>query len=132
MTKARHASHGIARYLTRRRKSAHRGPAGASPDTLIAAADAQPSEVRVIRYEKDEITEFTPQSVAAMFEGRGKRWIDVRGLADLPMINELGEQLGLHPLIVADIVHTHQRPKVEVHDAYRRCRHAYAAPCPTM
>ncbi|MEQ8693712.1 MAG: magnesium/cobalt transporter CorA [Gammaproteobacteria bacterium] len=45
-------------------------------------------------------------------------WIDVQGLADLDLIRHLGEAAGLHQLVISDIVHTHQRPKVEAYDDY--------------
>jgi magnesium transporter len=48
--------------------------------------------------------------------GLPKIWIDVQGLADVELIRGLGERYGLHPLTVADIVHVHQRPKLESHD----------------
>jgi magnesium transporter len=48
--------------------------------------------------------------------GLPKIWIDVQGLADLELIRGLGERYGLHPLTVADVVHVHQRPKLENHE----------------
>lgn len=56
----------------------------------------------------------------ADIEGRAaglpKIWVDVQGLADVELIRGLGERYGLHPLTIADIVHVHQRPKLESHD----------------
>jgi len=40
-------------------------------------------------------------------------WIDVRGLGDGSVVQDLGERLGLHPLAISDIVHVGQRPKVD-------------------
>ena len=45
-------------------------------------------------------------------------WIDVQGLADIELIEKLGQCFGLHPLVVSDLVHTGQRPKTEIHDDY--------------
>jgi magnesium transporter len=48
--------------------------------------------------------------------GLSKIWVDVQGLADLELIRGVGERYGLHLLTVADVVHVHQRPKLEGHD----------------
>lgn len=56
----------------------------------------------------------------ADIEGRAaglpRIWVDVQGLAGVELIRALGERYGLHPLTVADVVHVHQRPKLESHD----------------
>jgi magnesium transporter len=44
---------------------------------------------------------------------RGVTWIDVTGLADASAISEIGELFGLHSLALEDVVHIHQRAKVE-------------------
>lgn len=43
-------------------------------------------------------------------------WINVIGLGDAAMIEAIGHRYGIHPLLLEDIVHTHQRPKVEIQD----------------
>lgn len=40
-------------------------------------------------------------------------WINVDGLHRVEVIERLGVALGLHPLVLEDILNTHQRPKVE-------------------
>jgi magnesium transporter len=45
-------------------------------------------------------------------------WLDVQGLGDSNIIRMFGELLGLHPLVMEDIVHVHQRPKQEVYREY--------------
>ena len=116
--KSSHASRSIRRYLSRRKSRAHRAPAGTSPDTLVAAAESHDTRIHVMRYDNASCSEADPHSVTQMLAGDGKRWIDVAGLADISLIRELGEAIGLHPLVIADIVHTHQRPKVEVYDSF--------------
>ncbi len=47
----------------------------------------------------------------------GKRvWLDVQGLGDATTIKTIADHLGLHPLTLEDVVHVHQRPKVEEFD----------------
>lgn len=43
-------------------------------------------------------------------------WIDVQGLGDGSLVQDLGATFGLHGLALADVVNTGQRPKVEDYD----------------
>lgn len=45
-------------------------------------------------------------------------WLDFDGLENAELIRATGEALGLHKLTVEDIVHPHQRAKVEYFDDY--------------
>lgn len=45
-------------------------------------------------------------------------WINIDGLHDTEGLQKLGTHFGLHPLVLEDIVNTHQRPKVEDHQDY--------------
>ncbi len=40
-------------------------------------------------------------------------WVNVEGLGDADTIRQLGKIFHLHPLALEDVVHVHQRPKVE-------------------
>lgn len=40
-------------------------------------------------------------------------WLRVRGVHDVEMVRSFGERLGLHPMLLEDVVDTSQRPKVE-------------------
>ncbi|MHC4310333.1 MAG: magnesium/cobalt transporter CorA, partial [Planctomycetota bacterium] len=45
-------------------------------------------------------------------------WINIDGLHDVEIIEKLGKQFELHPLILEDVLHTTQRPKYEDFDKY--------------
>lgn len=45
-------------------------------------------------------------------------WIDIDGLHNLEVVRQCAELCGLHPLVVEDILHTDQRPKLDEHDEY--------------
>ena len=45
-------------------------------------------------------------------------WINVDGVHDVGLIQKLGNNFDLHPLIIEDIVHTQQRPKMEESENY--------------
>ncbi len=45
-------------------------------------------------------------------------WLNVTGVHDVPLVERLGEALGLHPLVIEDICHTDQRPKLDDYGDY--------------
>lgn len=45
-------------------------------------------------------------------------WVNVDGLHDTALLQAFADRLGLHPLVVEDIVSTHQRPKLEDYQDY--------------
>ncbi|MDB5233470.1 MAG: magnesium transporter CorA [Hymenobacter sp.] len=48
-----------------------------------------------------------------------KHWIDVRGYNDLPLLERMMQDFGLHPLQMEDVLNDYQRAKVEVFDDNR-------------
>ena len=48
-----------------------------------------------------------------------KHWVDVRGYGDLPLMENLMREFGLHPLQMEDVLGDYQRAKVEVFDDNR-------------
>lgn len=48
-----------------------------------------------------------------------KHWIDVRGYGDLPLMEKLMQDFGLHPLQMEDVLNDYQRAKIEVFDEDR-------------
>src|SRR5690606_19067965 len=45
-------------------------------------------------------------------------WITVQGIHHIEGLQQLGTAFGLHPLVMEDIVNTHQRPKIEDYGEY--------------
>jgi magnesium transporter len=43
----------------------------------------------------------------------GTTWLDVRGLSDVELIENIGKEFQIHPLVLEDILNTGQRPKYE-------------------
>ena len=48
-----------------------------------------------------------------------KHWIDVRGYGNLPLLEQMMQDFGLHPLQMEDVLNDYQRAKVEVFDENR-------------
>ncbi|MCG6534124.1 MAG: magnesium/cobalt transporter CorA, partial [Syntrophales bacterium LBB04] len=45
-------------------------------------------------------------------------WINIDGIHDIKMVEQMGEMFGIHPLILEDILNTDQRPKIEDNGDY--------------
>lgn len=96
-----------------------RTPRGAPPGTLVADPAAQRPDLHVIRYGPDDVAEQPVDSIAALRERMGRApvtWVDVRGLGDLSMIQEIGNLFNIHGLALEDVVNVHQRPKAEEYE----------------
>ena len=96
---------------------------GSPPGTLHAPGDDDsfPTRIRIIDYDEDSIAEHPVEQVPeciALRDTPTTTWIDFTGLADIDALRELCEGFDIHPLVQEDIVHTHQRPKVEEHGSY--------------
>lgn len=99
----------------RRRKST-RGPIGAGPGHIAPPPEALPSALSVLAYDGDSIEERQLSDGSALGPMLAKHevtWVDVAGLADADLIRAVGKVFDLHALALEDVVHTHQRPKVE-------------------
>ena len=98
-------------------------PAGAPPGTLIYDREKRTESVsvRVMDYAPGACHVKTPARIEDTFPLRDSEsvsWIDIEGLHDTEMLAKFGEHFGLHPLVLEDILNTHQRPKIEEYDDY--------------
>jgi len=97
--------------------------AGLPPGTAVHVGKAReaPVRIRVLDYDPSELREIEPEPVEEYFAFRETAtvtWINVDGIHDVELVEKLGKEYGLHPLVVEDIVSTEQRPKTEV---YEKC-----------
>jgi len=104
----------------RRRPAIARRPApGAPPGTLSISPDALESKVRVFAYGPKEYVErevSSPKELAGLMEEWPVTWVDVTGLGGESTLRALGRVFSLHPLALSDVVHVHQRAKVDAYD----------------
>lgn len=99
-----------------RRPLSQRAKPGARPGTVVADPTAPKPRIRVIAYNDKEIEEVEIEDVKDVepyLEDDRIAWVNVDGLGDIKVIKRLAEMFDLHPLVVEDIVHVHQRAKVE-------------------
>ncbi|HEY6722438.1 MAG TPA: magnesium/cobalt transporter CorA [Polyangiaceae bacterium] len=91
---------------------------GASPGTLAASEEAEPTEVHVIRFGLQGLLEHALEDGDELPSpgGDDKLWLDVRGLADVDLLQSIGTHFRVHPLALEDVVNVPQRPKAEVYE----------------
>ena len=92
--------------------------AGLSPGTLVHVGEKLVDKVKitVIDYDTENFYEKEVAAVDECFRFRETStvtWINIDGIHDASVIEKLGSQFGIHPLILEDIMNTSQRPKLE-------------------
>jgi len=97
--------------------------AGLPPGTLIHVGETRETEttISVIDYNLEKMEETTIDSVEQILPYLEKEtitWINIEGLGNIELIEGLGKHFGIHPLVLEDILNTHQRPKLEEYDDY--------------
>lgn len=71
----------------------------------------------LIDYGPDELTVRTlgsAREAAACKDSAPISWLDVTGLHDMPLLEEIGRGFGIHPLVLEDIANTDQRAKLDL------------------
>ena len=96
---------------------------GTPPGTLVHVGEGGHSEVavRVIDYDGEILTDRQlPASVdfTSLTRSGSVSWIHVDGVHDVRTVQSVGESLGLHLLVMEDVLNTDQRPKLEPYDDY--------------
>lgn len=96
---------------------------GLAPGTLVhvGAKRDEPTRITTIRFDEDRVEEQHDVAPEACFPFRDSgtvTWINVDGVHEVNVISVLGEHFGLHPLLLEDIAHTNQRPKIEDFENY--------------
>jgi magnesium transporter len=100
----------------KRRLRHTRTPPGAAPGTLVSAPERGEGQLYVVHYGPDGVVEDRAPSlerVRQLGEKAGITWLDVTGLGNAELVGRVGELFGLHPLALEDVLHVHQRAKVE-------------------
>lgn len=91
---------------------------GSAPGTLNIEEDAVPTQIFLIDYNQENATRIRihePTKCHEYLDTESVSWVDVQGLGNQTILQEVGEVFKLHPLILEDVVNVPQRPKVEEH-----------------
>ena len=97
--------------------------AGLPPGTPVHLGETKSATTRLmlLHYDEREAVEKEIEVVeeCQIFRDRpGVTWINVSGMHDVNRLERLGNTLGLHPLVIEDILSTDQRPKTEDYSEY--------------
>jgi magnesium transporter len=96
---------------------------GLSPGTLIHIGEkkVERAKITLIDYSSDRVEEKEVSRIEETFPYKDRStvtWINIDGLHDTEIIEKIGKHFNVHPLILEDILHTNQRPKIEDFDDY--------------
>jgi magnesium transporter len=97
---------------------------GLPPGTVVHTGAKKEERARVsyIDYDAQHLTEREDvQDLSVLWglcDSPSISWVNVDGLHDTALVERIGERFGIHPLVLEDIVHVGQRPKVEEYDEY--------------
>jgi magnesium transporter len=108
----------MARFLKDRSKAK-----GTAPGSLILIGRQKMEKpiIQFMKYDKDELVEKEVASIGdakAEFKEEAINWINIYGIHDLEMIQNLGTEFNLPALLLEDILNTDQPPKYENGDTY--------------
>lgn len=96
---------------------------GTAPGTLVHTGVQKMERVRIGFLDYDEAS-FNEREVERIEEVLAFRdsptvsWVNVDGLHDVELVEKIGDHFDIHPLVLEDVLHVGQRPKLEEYDAF--------------
>jgi len=78
-------------------------------------------KISVVNYNKSALKKHTVKSIEELLPYKTTdtiTWVIVDGLKDVSIIDAIGQHFDIHPLVLEDILNTHQRPKFEDFNDY--------------
>ncbi len=97
--------------------------AGLPPGTLVFTGVQRLGEpkISVFDYQRGWCEERLVKKVSELLTPKKKstiRWINIDGLQNTHLLEEIGKAYGIHSLVLEDILQTGQRPKLEDYEEY--------------
>jgi magnesium transporter len=96
--------------------------AGLPPGSLVFLGEkSENTRLSVIDYDMERMETRDLTSVEEAFPFKATptvTWLNITGLQDVDILQKIGQEYHLHPLIIEDILNTGQRPKAEIFDTY--------------
>jgi magnesium transporter len=92
--------------------------AGLEPGSLVHVGEPKAAKPKITAmvYDSSQLLEEELETIGDAFplcKAPSVTWINVDGIHQVDVVEELGERLGLHPLVLEDILNPEQRPKME-------------------
>lgn len=97
--------------------------AGLPPGTMVHIGKSKPHKTVISKIDfSDDSYKESPEvcldDIKTNKNLNHKTWINVNGLRDIEVIEEIGENFGLHKLVLEDVLNTQHRPKIEEFENY--------------
>jgi magnesium transporter len=96
---------------------------GLAPGTLVhvGAAHEHPHNIMVVNYNSTNLEKNTINSIEELLPYKttdSVTWVMIDGLTEITTIDAIGQHFNIHPLVLEDILNTHQRTKFEEYPDY--------------
>src|SRR4029079_3015473 len=95
---------------------------GLPPGTLVHIGERRPDKVtlHVFHYNAAGCEELQPAQVDQLSPPADESmvWINVGGVHNIDVLERLGKQFSLHPLLLEDVANTYHRPKLDDYEDY--------------
>ncbi len=96
---------------------------GLPPGSLVHVGKERvgPIRITIFNYDENHIKEHTCKDIEECFsflDSNSISWINIDGVHDATLIQKIGSEFNIHPLVLEDIMNTGQRPKFEDFDNY--------------
>ena len=103
----------MSRFIKKRTKSL-----GQPPGSLVHIGEIKTEKTRisVLDYNEKQYSERTDvpaEECKGYIDTSTVTWINIDGIHDVSIVEQIGEQFGIHPLLLEDVMNTEQRPKLE-------------------
>ena len=108
----------MTRFITKQKNTKHIIPGN---PVFVGNQKEENSRIRLIGYDEDEFIEVELQAIdefSNYLNKYEKIWINIDGLHDIELLEEIGRLFDIHTLVLEDIANTGQRPKVDVEENY--------------
>ena len=96
---------------------------GLAPGTLVHIGERTTGKVKitVLSFSESDVAEAEVENIGEALPYRKPgyiTWINIDGVHELSIVEEVGKHFNIHPLLLEDVVNTEQRPKVDDFDDY--------------
>lgn len=96
---------------------------GAPPGTLFYNGEkrTEPVKITLIEFNETELFEdeyYDLQECISHVKPNMVKWINIGGIHNTELVEQIGKIYNIHPLTLEDVVHIDQRPKFEDYDHY--------------
>lgn len=94
-----------------------------APGTLKHVGEKKAKDVSITLFDYDPMSYeeremHNLEDCRELIDKPSVKWININGIHDVSIIEKVGEIFNIHPLVLEDILHTDQRPKMEDYEDY--------------